>query len=1247
MKNLSFLFLLLIPQLIWGQGSVFVENKGQWDSRAKFRMSLPEGYAFLESSAITYKLFHPDALPVHPHHEEEGPVARKGKPEVLGHVLRANFLNSQSPQPQGKSPVNTKYNFFIGEESDWAGNARGFQKAHYEGLYPKVDLEIYLHYGHLKYDLIVQPGGSPKAISFVYEGHEGIAIKEGRLQVHTRFNVLEEQVPIAYQWIEGRKVEVLAKFTLQNEVVGFEFPNGYNTNYELIIDPELVFSSYSGSSQDNWGFSATYDSEGNTYTAGLTRGEGSFPVTTGVFRSSPISDAGNSTTADIGILKFSPTGEELIYATYLGGTGTDLPHSLLVNNKNQLIVFGSTGSADFPVTGNAFDRTFNRGVSFNTDINMNYNEGSDIFVTVFNETASALIGSTYVGGTGNDGIDLTGFGELTRNYGDQFRGDLQVDANDNIYFVSTTYSQDFPMLGSGFQRVHGGGQDGVVASLTPNLNAMRWSSFIGGGRNDGVFSARFNSLGQLVICGGTRSTNFPTAGNPLNRFFQGEVDGFVSVISANGQSLLASTFLGTASYDQAYLLDLDENDNVVVFGQTLGRYGVVGNNVYSNPNSGQFLHKLNPSLSNTIFSTVFGSGADAGGNVSINIRPTAFLVSNCGDMFLAGWGGSLRESHEAQSTSNMPTTPDNIPATRQTSAGDDFYLMIMASDATELLYGAYIGGENTDDKDHVDGGTSRFDENGVMYQAACVCRDNNFPSTTGVFASSNGSSNCNNLVFKFDLNSIAARVNPNIRDEETGAFVAGNRGCPPLEVLFSPDSVLGTDLRWAFGDGATAQQNSPGNISHTYTEPGIYQVELASFDNTTCEKVVRAFGTIEVFDTDFDISSDTEICQGDSTTIFASGAITYNWAPDARLTSNNTSATIAFPLETTEYRVFLEDGRGCKDTLTTVVRVTEGVALLDSQYIEPCDTLPRMRVIGDLAPAANAVWQLNGEALAVVNNTFDFVPDSAGQYTFIATTQNNGCIFSDTLTVGIEYNPIGLGFQAAVVGGAEPLCQGDTVALSATEGFIYQWFPSEGLSANNTASVLAFPQTTTTYKVIISNGKENCQVEREATIEVFPEIVFDITYDFQYECGAYPRLVINNQSTGASEYRWDWEGNTFSTELAPLPYLPNRAGEQTLVVEGNNLKCRSTESFQIDIPEIVIPPNVITPNDDGKNDTFQLTGAQGWLLQLYDRWGRLVYESKDYQNDWAGEGNSGETFYYVLVAPDGTVCKGWVQLLGE
>lgn len=212
----------------------------------------------------------------------------------------------------------------------------------------------------MKYDLILAPNADVSQIRFIYEGLQDIRLSGDNLELITSINTIVEMKPIAYQMIAGVKTMVACEFILEDTAVTFSFPNSYDKNIELVIDPAvLIFASYSGSIADNWGYSATYDAEGNLYGAGTTFGDG-YPLTVGAFQTEFNSDF-PTYTAEITISKFAPDGTYLIYSTYCGGGSQDFPHSIIVNSDNELIVFGATGSADYPVTPGCYDNSFNGG----------------------------------------------------------------------------------------------------------------------------------------------------------------------------------------------------------------------------------------------------------------------------------------------------------------------------------------------------------------------------------------------------------------------------------------------------------------------------------------------------------------------------------------------------------------------------------------------------------------------------------------------------------------------------------------------------------------------------------------------------------------------------------------------------------------------------------------------------------------------------------------------------------------------
>ncbi|MGB1317225.1 MAG: hypothetical protein ACPG5W_03405, partial [Flavobacteriales bacterium] len=713
----------------------FIENKGQLPSQVEFSLRVANADLFFEKNRLTFNFYAPELLNSHKHGEEEH---QHDHSRFSNHAYHVNFLNSNTNAVV--ESVGASYKDYINyiQPNKSVGHVPVFSKLAYRDVYEGIDLEYFGSEGHLKYDVRVAAGANSAALQMDYEGVNSIRIKNGNLVVVNEFNTIEESIPLAYQMINGVQKAIECRYVLKGTTVSFKFPNGYDETEELIIDPTLIFSSYTGSTSNNFGFTATYDAAGALYGGGIAfAASGNYPTTVGAYS---VTNAG---LVDMAISKFSPDGTTLQYSTYIGGGSTDAPHSMIVNNQGQLVILGSTSSSNYPTSTGAYDGGFNGGTAVNYAANgTNFENGSDIVVSVLSADGASLIGSTFLGGSENDGLNEDT--DLAYNYGDIFRGEVIVDDADNIYIASSTRSNNYPVTGATVGQTLGGTQDAVVAKFNPDVSSLLWSTFLGGDNADAGYSLKLNSTGELYITGGTEGAGYPTTAGSLNATFQGgDSDGFVTRLNTTATAILSSSYVGTASYDQTYFVEVDHDDDVYLYGQSEGSYAVT-NGVFSNFGGKQFIQKLGADLSTSLMSTVFGSGT-----AEVNISPTAFLVDICKRIYVSGWGGTTNNSWNAATgnTSNMTVTGDGF---QQTTDGSDFYFMVLEADASALLYATYFGGNGI--AEHVDGGTSRFNSDGVIHQAVCAgCGgSDDFPTTPGVVSEVNGSS-CNLGVIKLDL----------------------------------------------------------------------------------------------------------------------------------------------------------------------------------------------------------------------------------------------------------------------------------------------------------------------------------------------------------------------------------------------------------------------------------------------------------------------------------------------------------------
>ncbi len=789
----------------------FIPNYGQWENQVIARASLNSGWFWLHNTGFTYLFY--DGKTVDKYHKSRN---KKPLDAIDAQVIKVIFEGADfSGTPLFEQPTKQYYNFFTGSNpQNWKTGIYAYHKIYFTNVYPNIDFVLYANGDALKYDFIVKPGGDPNNIKIVYQGQNNTVMqKNGDALFKTAIASITEKAPIVYQQHSFKRKHISSGYYVKNGRLQFNIGR-YDRSKELIIDPELIFSTFSGSPADNFGYTATYDEAGNGYSGG-TVFAAKFPVTPGAIQ---LNFAGGF--YDIGILKYSPDGSQLIYCTYLGGDKDEDPHSMVVNRNNELIIFGNTMSANFPFTKNAYDTT--------------HNGASDIIIMRISPDGRQLLGSTFIGGKDFDALNGVFEGEqysnlLAYNYADTYRGEVLADSAGYIYVATTTNSADFPAE-NGFQQTFGGGiQDACILKMTPDLSQLVWSTFLGGSDDDAAYSLAFNTAGEIYTCGGTISKDFPVATNKpafANTQDTGFADGFIACISPDGQKYLYFTYFGTSAYDQCYFVQADKDENIFATGQTAAGDKInITPGLYNNPNSGQFIIKVSPQLDSVLLSTTFGSGRN-----EADIAPSAFLVDKCGQVYFSGWGGKTNAPSEGGHggfTTGLPVT-DN--AYQSDTDSSDFYLAVFTHDLKKLVYATFFGGSKSEE--HVDGGTSRFDRKGVVYQSICAgCGGySDLPTTENAWSRTNKGrrpnrplvGGCNNALFKMDIN-----THP--------SFTYTIDTCT-LAVSFTKDSLSSNaSVWWNFGDNATSAELNP---VHVYKQPGLYNVTIITNKGTDCADTV-------------------------------------------------------------------------------------------------------------------------------------------------------------------------------------------------------------------------------------------------------------------------------------------------------------------------------------------------------------------------------------------------------------------------
>ncbi len=920
-------------------GIAFVKNQNQWHENVVYKAGLGGmNTIFLEQKGFSYIFVNPeDVSELHEiQHQENAEL------NMRMHAYKVLFQNANEVRFEEEGRRKEYHNYFLGnDESKWATEVPLFEKIKYKKLYAGIDLEVYNIKGNMKYDFVVAPYADPNLIKMTYEGADAVEIDNSNLIIHTSVETITEQKPYAYQMLNGKQVQVDCEYELSGNTVSFEFPNGYDRNRTLVIDPIVVASTLSGmTSTYAFGHSATYDNQGNIYAGGRAFGIG-YQTTSGAFEQSY--GGGDS---DIAVTKYNPNGTAQVYATYIGGNNADAPHSMITDFNGQLYILGSSNSVDYPVTNNAFQTTL--GGSY------------DIVVTKLNAAGSALVGSTFMGGESMDGINTS---VLNSNYDDRFRGEIVLDQQGNAYIASSTTSDNFPVTAGAYDtqknQIGNNSQDATVFKLNNTLSTLFWSTYLGGDDADAGFGLRVDDFGNVYVTGIAGAPNFPTTPGVVEpNWMGGEEDAFITIINPSGSNLVASTFWGSSGDEHSFFLDIDENDNVHIYGQTTGTMPITPNTYSHNSGSWQFLSSFNSDLTSLVYSTVIGNG---GGGY--DFVPVAFMVDKCNNIYFSGYYANF----------GLPTTPNAI-----STFGGSVYLGVLDPFATDLQFGTYYG-----NADHVDGGTSRFDKSGTVYQGVCSCTNQNRVLNTlpGAF-SENQITFCDIGVFKIDFEI------PTV----TAAAVAmpATSGCAPFTVNFQYTGQDATIFEWHFDDnGATANSINP---NHTFTEPGTYEVMLIATNEFTCNSVDTSFLVIDVLESASTLT-DTTICNPDET-IFLDATTTnatYTWQDGSTGSTFSATGPGVYYVD-----VSLLNGL-CTRRDSFIVELNNSLSLNLGPDFSLCDE-SSFTLDATTPGAVSYVWN-NGST----NPTLQI--SNTGTYSVIAY-DSDGCAISDDVTVIFSTVPI-------------------------------------------------------------------------------------------------------------------------------------------------------------------------------------------------------------------------------------------------
>ncbi|TAF91219.1 MAG: PKD domain-containing protein [Bacteroidetes bacterium] len=1176
-----------------------VENKGQWPTEVLYKGQMPFGAFFLQPNGYKMVLHNTDdlanireALTGHEHAADHNHANKKvGLPDdpkkwvLRGHVYEVNMLNaSPNAKVLPEKKLAKYHNYFLGSDTTkWKANCGVFQAVVYQNVYPNIDVRYYTQAGQLKYDFILNPGANINDIQLKFDG-ANVSVKKDQLVIETSVGNVLEQKPYSYQPSANGRVTIPVKFKVTQNIVSFSAQE-YNNKEILVIDPSLVFSAFSGSRSDNWGYTATYDGFGNAYGGGIVFGSGYIRrngIAPNTFAGGDNS-TGEGAGFDMGITKWTPNASAQLFSTYIGGNGNEQPHSMVVDGNNSLIVVGRTTSTNFPTT----QAIYGPGGS------------QDITVSKISQSGNVLQASRLLGGTGEDGVNIRaklqgtrGNESIRRNYGDDARSEVIADANNNIIIASCTRSTNFSTTANAVQTTLSGNQDGVLVVLSPNMSTVVLSTLFGGTGDDACFVAAISPIDQSLYVGGsTTSSSLPGVTNATvisSTNFGGLTDGYVAKFTAS-YVLDRTTFIGSAATDMLYGVQVDKFGNPYIMGTTTATAAAWPvflspfNNGGNQSGGNQFIAKLTPALNAFQYRTRFGKAQG-----SADISPIAFLVDRCENVYVSGWGGSVNTNYSSVGTNGLSLVNQVNPGFL--GDGDDFYIFVLERNALSQLYGGLYGNLGGIG-DHVDGGTSRFDRQGVIYQAVCSCAGgggSGFPSSPGTESQSNGmigvadgSSQCNLAVFKIALE--LAGVGAGIRSSISGV-VKDTSGCLPLTVSFSDTVAVARQWRWNFGDGTPEETTTVPNTSHTFTTEGTFRVRLIAIDSTTCNIADTVFMNIRV-------RADEASLGFTATKLDPCDSLRYRF-------ENTSVPPTGKPFRPNSFVWDFDDG----------TRIPAGTQTIIHSFRQ--------------AGTYNV-------RLVLIDTNYCNAPDSVAQVLRVSTT-----VKASFITPPSGCAPYTIPLQNNSAGG---------------QRFI--WFFGNGDSAVGSTPTYTYTAAGTYTIRLVAIDSNTCNITDDTTFTINvgldPTAIFTFSPNPPEENTA---TIFTNLSLGGDRYLWTF-GDGDSLQTIRRDTLVQHTYEATgqfraCLRATTNFGCLSDTCATISavIRPLLSVTSAFSPNGDGVNDLARVRGfgITRMTWQIFNRWGTKVFVTNDPNQGWNGRFNGElqpqEVYNYTLVATfsDGT-----------
>ncbi len=833
----------------------------------------------------------------------------------------------------------------------------------------------------------------------------------------------------------------------------------------------FVYSTLMGNAQDDYGASLEIDNLGNAYVVGQSSGV--YPTTAGAYQSAY---AGGPW--DIFVTKLNPTGSAVIFSTMIGGPNEDHCHSIQVDGNYDVYIAGFAQSG-YPTTAGAYDVTYNGGQW-------------DIYVTKINSTGTALIYSTFVGGSG---------GEWSWN-------GLEIDNAGNAY-VAGYAPAGFPTTAGAFQTAYGGGAfDAFVFKLNPTGSSLVYSTYVGGTGDDEAWGISLNPNNEVFITG-LCSFSYPYTPCAWDTTFNGVQDAFITYINSTGSSLLYSSYIGGAAYDQGYNI-IDVGNLVYVAGATssvdfphsVGAYDTTWNGAKD-------IMVFEMDISGVITVTAnFNSIASVCLNGSIQFNNTSVNATTYNWDFGDGGTSTLQNPLHTFTTSGLHNV--RLIATASCALPDTFIVPVNISDPPVAAFVSNVPCGLT--ANFTDGSTGAISYAWNFGDAATSASPS--PSHTYSIAG--------NYPVTLIVTNAAGCVDTLqqqviVSAPSAAAFTFTPPQCT-LNVSLQNTSANASTYSWNFGDGTTSTNASP---AHTYTDTGTYTIMLITDPgvcaDTTSQSVTLHLPPVASFTS---VPGCNLVCNFINTT---TGAVSFSWNFGDASTSSSPSPTHTYSVGG-NYPVSLiaTNSFGCSDTILNSI-IINPPAVAAFTFNAPQCMLP-VSFQNTSANATSLLWNFgDGNTTTATNPTHTF--SDSGSYSVTLIANPNQC--PDTITQTITLH----GLPVAAFSDVPSCNYSCTFINSSIGGVSYTWNFGDASSSIQTAPLHTYPLAGNYFVSLITTDLFGCTDTAQQSIIISNNAVAGFT-------AAPPPCTLTasfqNTSANTTSYQWIFGDGSSSTDVNPV-----------------------------------------------------------------------------------------------------------------